>query len=169
MNIQDLIDEIIPPQDFEHRNGFNNIPFIDRLEERTKNVVEEALIVKLADQSADDLDPLLIDTLGYVKSHSSIPILSEFLTNCSDNKMRIILAATIFEICGDEDVIPVAIEALQQINSTKSPYRVSNLTSSFYYLAKFNLDEINNLIKRFIDNEDFLIAYNAKRALKFEE
>jgi hypothetical protein len=46
------------------------------------------------------------------------------------------------------------------------PYRIPNLTSAFYYLAKFKLREVDELIASFSDNEDFLIAYNAKRALK---
>ncbi len=166
MNIQELIDKVIPPRDLKHRNGFNNIPLIDKLEGQLKSELEEALTEKLADQSADDLDPLLIDTLGYMKSREVHAALLELLRRCSDNKMRIVLATAIFEICEDEEVVPIAIDALRQINAIKGPYRVSNLTSLFYYLAKFEVDEINELIDSFSDNEDILIAYNAKRALE---
>ncbi len=37
MDIKKLFDKIIPPSDYEHRNGFNNIPIIDKLNDSEKN------------------------------------------------------------------------------------------------------------------------------------
>ena len=47
MNIDKLVDEVIPPSDYQHRNGFNNAPIIDALTDNERQLLETALIQKL--------------------------------------------------------------------------------------------------------------------------
>jgi hypothetical protein len=47
---QQIINEIIPPMDYEHRNGFNNIPLIDKLTNDEKESLEKSLIQKLNEE-----------------------------------------------------------------------------------------------------------------------
>ena len=77
MNIDKLINEVIPPKDYQHRNGFNNIPIIDELTANEKQLLEEALIRKLQSEAAKEIDTLIVETLAYLKSVASLPILKK--------------------------------------------------------------------------------------------
>jgi hypothetical protein len=62
-NIETIIKEIIPPDDYQHRNGFCNESYIDKLNDLEKIQVEDELINMF--QKSDDL--LIADTLAYMK------------------------------------------------------------------------------------------------------
>jgi ribosome-binding ATPase YchF (GTP1/OBG family) len=104
MDVQKLIAEIIPPSDYQHRNGFSNNHLIDRLSEYEKNQVEDALINKLL---TNNEDTLIVETLAYMKSKKSLAILNELLEKPSNNlrkiekssneMSKIIIASSIFE------------------------------------------------------------------------
>jgi len=51
MDIEKIVAEIIPPSDYQHRNGFNNVPLIDKLSDDEKRGVQDALIYKLLFES----------------------------------------------------------------------------------------------------------------------
>jgi hypothetical protein len=46
MNIDKLVNEVIPPADYSHRNGFNNIPIIKGLTETEKQLLENRFVGK---------------------------------------------------------------------------------------------------------------------------
>ena len=65
IDLDSLIKKIIPyPDDYSHRNGFNNELIIDNLESYEKESVEVALI-DLLDTHPDDT--LIIETLACLK------------------------------------------------------------------------------------------------------
>lgn len=162
MNIKILIDKIILPNDYHHRNGFNNTLIIDQLDDSEKNLVEEVLIKRLSEQ---DFDLLVIETLSYLKSELSLPFLYRFLETCTDEMTKIIVSASIFEINNDSSMINIAINSFEQIAKNKDSYYVFRLISTFYYLIKFRNTNVNSIIKEYTKNKEYLISYNAKKAL----
>jgi hypothetical protein len=168
MDIQKLIAEIIPPADYQHRNGFSNNHLIDQLSEYEKNQVEDALINKLL---TNNEDTLIVETLAHMKSKKSLAILNELLekpfnnlrkTEKSSSEMRkIIIASSIFEIIKDERMINIATEAFKRITNKYS------IMSAFYYLKKFEDSKVNDLVKEYTNHPDYLVSENAKEALSF--
>lgn len=162
LNIEKYINEIIPPADYQHRNGFSNTQSIDKLDEQEKKLVEDALIRKLSIHAPDDL---IIDTLTYLRSTNALPLLYQALQVSSSPMMKIILASSIFELNGDADVVDVCMVALTELEGNKAYYKYT-LPTAFYYLAKTNSDKLNSLIGRYVDHREYLISYNAKRHFK---
>ena len=163
VTIEKLIDGIIPyPADYSHRNGFSNNHIIDNLSADEKIEVENALINKLSEHPED---LLIVETLAYLKSTKSIPALRKLLENSSYDMEKLIIASSMFEINQDNDMVDIAIGAFRQLDNKKDAYYVYKLTSAFYHLAKFNNPAIVEIIKEYVDHKEYLVSYNAKRAL----
>jgi len=165
MSIEKLVKEIIPPSDYQHRNEFNNIPLIDKLNDEEKKQLEDALIHKLLFESGQELDTLVIETLAYLKSQKSLPILNNLLEEYSDYMTRLVIAASIFEINKDAGMIDIAINVVRKIDDRSDAYYVHKLTSAFYYLIKFKSTKVNSIIEEYTHHKEYLIAYNAKQVL----
>lgn len=165
MDIEKLIGEIIPPSDYQHRNGFNNIPIIDKLTDNEKNQVENVLIDRLLHKTNEEADTLIIETLAYLKSVKALPVLRNLLEHCSIEVVKLRIATSIFEINQDDDMVNIAITSFKKLDNSKDSYYVHKLTSAFFYLIKFNKPEVNELIKKYIDHKEYLLSYNARRAL----
>lgn len=159
------IDKFIPPMDYQHRNGFNNIPLIDKLTEVEKKWLEKALIQKLQLEAEKEIDTLIIETLSYLKSVSSLPILKKLLEKCNDIVIRLGIATAIFEISQDDEMVDIAVNSVKEMDNKRDPYYVYKLISAFHYLAKFKNKKTNQLIKEYISNPEYLISSNAKEAL----
>lgn len=163
VTIEKLIDEIIPyPADYSHRNGFSNNHIIDDLSADEKLKVENALINKLSEHPED---LLIVETLAYLKSTKSIPALRNLLENSSNSMQKLTIATSIFEITQDNDMVDIALIAFRQLDNRKDAYYAYKLISAFYYLAKFNNPAIMEIIKEYVDHKEYLVSYNAKRAL----
>lgn len=165
MNIEKLVAEIIPPSDYQHRNGFNNIPLINKLTNEQKKKLENALIQKLNNESEREVDTLVVDTLAYLKSHQALPVLRQLLEKRYNDMTSLIIAAAIFEISGDDSMIESVIDTTNSIDNKKDAYYSYKQTSAFYYLAKFKNDKIDRLLEEYAQEKDYLVSYNAKRAL----
>lgn len=166
MNIDNLIKEIIPPADYVHRNGFNNIPLIDKLTEFEKQLLEKALIEKLVTEITNKFpDTLIVETLAYLKSIDSLPILKRLLNNIEDPIIKLRIATSVFEINKDSEMIDMAINSAKQLDDKKKPYYIYDLSGAFYYLAKFNNAKVNSFIETYTNHKEYLISYNAKRTL----
>ncbi len=160
MNNPDLISRIIPPNDYLHREGFANTDLIDKLSTIERKYVEDTLITML--KLSDDL--LIVETLAYLKSKKSVPILYKMLfENSSSEISKIVIAAAIYAINIDENMINIVIE---HFNTLKSKY---SIIPAFNYLKKLNTQKTDDLIRKFTNSSDFLIAYNAKRVLGDEQ
>jgi hypothetical protein len=154
--VDELINEIIPPADYAHRNGFNNEPIIDTLDDSEKLLIENELIKMILNSN----DLLIAETLAYIKSTNSLQVLKNKLDTMTNPNEIIILAAAIFRI--DSKDFNMANIAYNSFLTIKDKY---SLISLFYYLARFNDTRINKMIRSFFDNKDFLISYNSKRAM----
>ena len=155
MNIEELIAEIIPPNDYQHRNGFSNVQLIDQLTNEERELVEDALIYKLIENT----DMLIVETLGYMRSEKSLPILNNMLEECSDNMRKIIIATSIFVIDRDNAMINVSINAFKHLDN------IYQQISAFYYLKKFESPQTDSLIGEYTEHSNYLLSYNAKQAL----
>ncbi|HZL11133.1 MAG TPA: HEAT repeat domain-containing protein [Prolixibacteraceae bacterium] len=165
MDIEKLIGEIIPPSDYQHRNGFDNILIIDRLTDNEKKQVENVLIDRLLHKTVEEVDTLIVETLAYLKSEKALPVLKNLLEHCSSEVVKLRIATSIFEINQDNDMVKIAITSFKKLDNNKDSYYVHKLTSAFFYLIKFNKPEVNGLIKEYITHKEYLLSYNAKRAL----
>jgi hypothetical protein len=63
-------------------------------------------------------------------------------------------------------MIDIAIDVVRKIEQKKGPYYVHKLTSVFFYLIKFENAKVNSVIEKYTTHKEYLIAYNAKRALQ---
>lgn len=162
IDIEKLINTIIPPADYQHRNGFSNSNIINQLNENEKQLVEDALINKLLGRTDDTL---IIETLAYLKSEKALPLLYDSLEHCSDAMAKIITAASIFEINNDNTMIDLSINSFKQLDNSKDAYYIYKLVPAFYYLVKFRNSKVNNLIEEYTTHKEYLISCNAKQAL----
>jgi len=168
MNIDKLINEVIPPKDYYHRNGFNNIPIIDKLTANEKQLLEEALIQKLQSEAGKEIDTLIVETLAYLKSVASFPVLKKLLKVCNDPIIKLRIATAIFEINQDAEMIDIAISSAKELDNKKSAYYVYELSNAFNYLARFKNEKTKQIIKKYTLHPEYLISYNAKQALELD-
>jgi hypothetical protein len=159
-----LIDKIIPPADYQHRNGFSNDKILNNLTSDEKELVESKLIDKL---KTTPLDTLVVETLGYMRSKNAIEPLNSKLQDEQENIIKIIIASNIFKIQPSQELIDISIDAFKKIEALPQNhfYNKATLISSFYHLTMFQDQEVNELIKPHFKHTDYLVSYNAKRSL----
>lgn len=155
MDINKIVSEIIPPDDYQHRNGFSNEQIIGRLSDEEKFTVETELIKMLHKKS----DMLIVETLGYMKSEKSLPVLYELLKSLNDKVAKIITATSIFKINQDQKMIE---EAKTSFKAIKDKFQ---LIFVFNYMVRLQDLEISRLIEEYTTNPDYLVSYNAKQVL----
>src|SRR5690554_1285800 len=97
-DLNKLMDEILPPSDHQHRNGFSNDHIIDNLDKVEKELVENELLRRL--ENSNDL--LIADTLGYLESKQAIEPLERKLKKTKRPTDRIFLASTIYKLDGEK-------------------------------------------------------------------
>ena len=153
--IEKIIAKIIPPDGYHHREGFDNKRLIDELDNTERELVEKILIGKLL----STVDMLVVETLGYMKSINAIPALVNLLNQSSDETHRLIIACSIFEINRDQEMVTVCVKAFQSFvdKYQKIP--------GFYFLRKLRNDTADSIIEEYTKHSDYLLSYNAKRAL----
>ncbi len=162
-DINKLIAEIIPyPANRNNRDGFSNDHIIDKLSSDEKIEVENALIDKLSEHPEDTL---IVETLAYMKSIKSIPILMNLLRNSSNEMSKLIIASSIYEINQDNGMVDIATNAFRKLDDNKDAYYTYKLISAFFYLVKFRNQEVNEMIRKYINHKEYLVSYNAKRAV----
>ncbi len=88
-NIEQLIKELIPPSDYQNRNGFSNERIVLSLTEKEKVEVERTLI-EMLEKNEDDL---IGETLTIMKSADSLPALQKRLNLSKSPTMKIIWAS----------------------------------------------------------------------------
>jgi hypothetical protein len=170
MNINDLVQKVIPPSTREHREGFSNESILKGLSEDEKYLLEEELIKKLESQVEDksSIDALIVETLSRVGSSKSMDILFKVLHSGVNNFDKIITAQTIYQLSGDEEMINVAINAFLKIdNKEVDPHYIYTLISAFYRMAKFDTERTTAVVEKYMDHNEYLVSYNAKRALGY--
>ncbi len=155
-NIEHVLKELIPPSDYQHRNGFSNEHIVLSLNENEKIEVERNLIELL--EKTEDV--LIGETLTIMESIDSLSTLRKRLDLSQSPTMKIILASFINEIkSGDEEMKKIALSEFDKVSEKYSRIGI------FHYLAKFCDSRINDKIRNYINDKDYLIAYNARISL----
>jgi hypothetical protein len=75
---------------------------------------------------------------------------------------RLGIACSIYKIKKDIGMISIATEIMKLLDAKKDVYA---LVSAMKDLGEFKNNEVNDIIKRYINNPDPLVANNAKMAL----
>jgi hypothetical protein len=155
-NINEILKKLIPPADYQHRNGFSNESIILNLDESEKKEVEKQLISML---ELND-DDLIGETLVIMKSISALPNLRIRLDLAKSPASRILWASYINELKGrDEEMIKIALLEFEKITEKYTRIGI------FHCLSRFQDSRINEKIRKFINHEDYLTAYNARTSL----
>ncbi|SMD37006.1 hypothetical protein SAMN04488029_3187 [Reichenbachiella faecimaris] len=129
------------------------LDLLDNLNSDELRVAENELIA-----IADTKDDWPIKGLGHIKSEKSLPKLYELLKR-SKKLMKVTIAEAIYQICGDEQMINIAL--------TETP-KISNefaLIDVMYTLSKFQDGRVKNLLNDYRNHTKYLVAYNATQAL----
>lgn len=112
------------------------------------------------------IDYLILETLAYLKTQKCFPILNELLERETDNFTKLVIATSIFEINKDSNMIELVIKFVEKMEDIADLYFVYKLIHAFQYLIKFRNEKMNGFIKQYINHKEYLVAYNAKKALK---
>ncbi len=173
-SINELIELIIPPADYQHRNGFNNIPILQNLSLEEKHLVEDRLIEVVKEmcqrqiENADNVDLLIIETLVVLKSKKVLPDFYQLLEQCMDTRVKnrnvtvIVLATAIFQLNNDGNMETIVEKDFSGVASKFQKFAL------FYDLIKFKSEKLNAIISAYINHPDFLLSYHAKRCLEKE-
>ena len=157
------IAKIIPPARREYREGFNNRTLVDQLGTSERIELEEELIGLLTRRivQKDELDNLIVDTLAYMQSQKSLPVLYKALQHYENPCSKIIIASIIYELCVDVSMIPIVLDTMKQVENTFA------LIICLLYLRKFsNSKDVTNILEKYALSNDFLVRINATRALE---
>ncbi|AWW29160.1 hypothetical protein DN752_02825 [Echinicola strongylocentroti] len=154
--INQIIKELIPPADYQHRNGFSNEHLVLNLTDQDKREVEKRLIEMLETKD----DELIGETLAILKSTDSLTSLNKRLNSAKSATSKIIWASYINEVKGGDTEMKDL--ALKEFDNVKDKY--SRITI-FHYLSQFQDSRIKEKIRSYIDHSDYLTAYNARTAL----
>jgi hypothetical protein len=158
-NIDELLKEIIPPNDYQHRNGFGNEDIILSLSETEKTEVEKRLIEMLEKKD----DTLIGETLAIMKSENSLQALKRRLELTKNSSPKIMWASFINEIKGgDEEMKNIALNEFENVTEKYTQIQ------AFQYLSRFRDVRINKKIQSYINHKDYLIAYNARTSIGIE-
>lgn len=111
-----------------------------------------------------EVDTLIIETLGYLKSVDALPVLKRHLIVIDKGIIKLIIAAAIFEIGRENEMIDIAVNSIERIVN-QDVHNKYVLPSAFYYLAKFNDEKTKQILQDYSSHPDYIISYNAKRYL----
>jgi len=158
MDIKAKLKEIIPAVDRDHREGFTNEKLIDNLTYDERLSVEQGLIDMIYESPSDIL---IVKTLSYMKTHSAIPAFIYALNNNQIPVQRIIIALCIYKLNNDQHMIDVALENFNGMVSSKY-----DLVLAFDYLVAFHDKGLDEKVRTFTNDPDYIVAYNAKKAFE---
>jgi len=158
---KNLIDQIIPKADRDHRDNFSNIQILDSLTFDEWLYVEDELI-KLLEQFPED--NLIYETLVYKQSTKCLSVMYANLANSKNELYKLMIASNIFLLNQDIEMIKIGIKAFNNFDKTDGYYNYK-LISAFSFLKAFNNYETDNIILSFVNYNDSIVSFNAKRIL----
>lgn len=129
------------------------LDLLDNLSPDEQSTAEAELI-----EAADTRDTWPILGLAHIKSAKALPRLYGLLGKGSP-AFTITTAYAIFRINEDPAMIPLVLQALPHINNQ---YELIDL---LYLLPAFKDTQITGLLQAYRNHKEYLVAYNATRAL----
>jgi len=129
------------------------LELLDKLTNDEKIMAEQILI-----ENANVGDSWQIIGLGYLKSEKSLIKLYRLLSKAK-KEMKVIIAHSIYQICEDPKMIEIALTETKKL---KNWYEIIDI---LYMLPDFNDEKVNKMLVEFCSHKEYLVSYNAKRAL----
>lgn len=129
------------------------LDLLDNLSAEELKVAESELI-----KAAGLGDDWPIVTLGHIKSKDALPILFKLLAD-SKGAMKVKIAHSIFQISRDDKMKEIVLETMPQITGE------FELIDVLYYLPFFKDERITDLLHKYRNHKEYLVAYNATRYL----
>ena len=96
--------------------------------------------------------------LGHIRSTRALPKLYQLLTN-SHKLNKITVAHSIYQVCQDEKMIDLILAETQGMT------KWSELIDIMYILASIKDERAQSLLNSYRQHSDYLVAYNATRAM----
>jgi len=156
METSKLICELIPPNDYNHRNGFTNEHLISKIPTEQLAEVESKLLEMLESSN----DSLIGETLAAMNSTKSVELLKRKIDLSNTPFNKITWASFIVMINGhDEHLNNLALKEFEKIDPSLETLEL------FYILRRFNDERITERIRSFVNDDDYLVAYNSRRVL----
>ena len=103
---------------------------VDELNSEQRDEVEVLLIERLRYSRTDTL---IYETLAYLRSVKSLPLLYEILPEV-DIRLKLPLSTSIYSINGDEEMIKMALATFNSFDK-KSPYYKYDVITALGYLS----------------------------------
>ena len=154
-NIKKLIEEIIPPNNYQNREHFSNEKIIDNLSDGERIKVEDQLLKLLKGTK----DRLIGETLIYMDSERATPIFKENFTNTKEFNSKLFWATAIHKMEKDSGMAELVLREVQNLEDK------SSLHFFFYDLAGFKDERLNEIIRSYQDDDEYLVAYHALNSL----
>ena len=120
------------------------------------NELKTAEVELIKSTNPGDTWPIL--GLGHIKSTQALPTLYNLLDK-SKKGFKVTTAYSIFQISKDQKMIDVV---LQELPKTTNQYELIDV---LYMLPAFKNEKITALLNNYRDHKEYLVAYNATRAL----
>ena len=129
---------------------------LDLLDNLTPDELKTAELELIKSANLGDTWPII--GLGHIKSTQALPALYSLLDE-SKQSFKVTIAYSIFQICKDEKMIGIVLQELPKITNQYE------LIAVLYMLPAFTDDRISVLLNNYRDHKEYLVAYNATRAL----
>jgi hypothetical protein len=129
------------------------LDLLDKLSPEEVKIAEKELIESL---SLRNTWPII--GLGHIKSETALPSLNHLLHKAQKG-VKVAIAHSIYQISGEEVMVDIVIEEMVKL---KNWYDIIDF---LYMLPDFNHIKTDQLLKSFCNYKDYLVAYNATRAL----
>lgn len=121
--------------------------------------IEELKVAEIELMKAASLsDTWPIIGLGHIKSQNALPLLYKLLSKSKKNT-RITIAHAIFQIAQDQKMVDIVLDEIPKISNQYE------LIDMLYMLPDFQDPRLIELLKGFQEHKEYLVAYNATRAL----
>ena len=152
-NLDRFRNEFLNANTWGQRKDGVPLDLLDNLSEEELKIAEIDLINAV---SLGDSWPII--GLGYIKSTESLAKLYKLLSE-SKRKIKVTIAHSIFQICQDKEMINIVLEEMPKMNSQYE------LIDVLYFLPDFNDERVKAMSRGYCEDKNYLIAYNATRAL----
>lgn len=126
---------------------------LDNLSPDELKIAEEELIAAI-----DPGDSWPVMGLGHIKSVKALKKLYPLL-NYSSRGTKVMIAYAIYQITQDPSMIDITIRETSPLN------KWVDLIDIMYILPEFKNEKTDKLLHQFADHPEYLVAYNATRAL----
>jgi len=152
-NLNTFRNEYLGANTWAQRKDGVPLYLLDKLSASELAIAENELL-----QNARPGDTWPIIGLGHIRSARALPTLYQLLTQ-TDNLFKVTVAYAIYQVCKDEKMIDVILAETASISNWQE------LVDIMYILAGFKDERVQSLLNSYRQHSDYLVAYNATRAM----